>query len=105
MWTDRRLCDLFQVAHPIIQAPMAGASTVEMAVAAANSGIVGSLGCAMMSVDTYTKTFDQARALTNGLLNMNFFCHVEPSLDKTKSDFASETLMPFYQELVLGEMP
>lgn len=38
MWKDRRLCDLLDIDHPIIQAPMAGASTPEMAVAAANAG-------------------------------------------------------------------
>ena len=35
-WKDRRLCDLLDIDHPSIQAPMAGASTPEMAAAAAN---------------------------------------------------------------------
>ncbi|NNE21431.1 MAG: 2-nitropropane dioxygenase, partial [Rhizobiales bacterium] len=43
-WADRRLCDLFDIEHPIVQAPMAGATTPEMAAAAANAGVLGSLG-------------------------------------------------------------
>ena len=48
-WKDRRLCDLLDIDHPIIQAPMAGASTPEMAAAAANAGALGSLGAAMFN--------------------------------------------------------
>ena len=49
MWQDKRLCDLLGIVHPIIQAPMAGATTPEMAAAAANAGALGSLGCAMFA--------------------------------------------------------
>ena len=78
MWHDKRLCELFGIEHPIIQAPMAGASTPEMAAATANAGGVGSLGCAMMTVEAYRETFSKTRRQTNAALNMNFFCHEEP---------------------------
>ena len=35
VWPDRRILDLFRIDLPIIQAPMAGASTPEMAIAVA----------------------------------------------------------------------
>ena len=47
MWPDRRVMDLFQIEHPIVLAPMAGAMDVELAVAVAQGGGLGSLPCAM----------------------------------------------------------
>ena len=35
MWPNRRLIDLFEIEHPILLAPMAGAMDVELAVAVA----------------------------------------------------------------------
>ena len=43
MWPDTRLLDLFGVELPIVQAPMANATAVDMAVAVANAGGLGSL--------------------------------------------------------------
>lgn len=37
-WQDRRLLDLFGIEHPLLQAPMAGASSPQMAVAASEAG-------------------------------------------------------------------
>jgi len=105
MWPDKRLCELLQIEHPIIQAPMAGSSTIAMAAAAANAGCMGSHGCAMMTPEVYKDTFDQTRTLTNGALNMNFFCHKAPDIDVQKATFAQEKLTPFYDEFGLGDVP
>ncbi|MFK7945638.1 MAG: NAD(P)H-dependent flavin oxidoreductase [Paracoccaceae bacterium] len=105
MWRDRRLLDLLGTEHPIIQAPMAGSSTPAMAAAAANSGCLGSLGCAMMSSAAYAASYGEARAGTNRRLNMNFFCHKEPSPDPGKAATAQERLRPFYDELDVGDVP
>ncbi len=105
MWKDKRLIELLEIEHPIIQAPMAGSSTPEMAAASANAGCLGSLGCAMMSADVYTQTYNKTRAMTNGALNMNFFCHQEPNIDATKIAKIEATLKPYYEELGLDEMP
>ncbi len=51
MWPDRRLLDLFGVALPIVQAPMANSSGVDMAVAVAEAGGLGSFPCAGLSDD------------------------------------------------------
>ena len=48
MWPDTRLLDLFGIELPIVQAPMANATGVEMAVAVAKAGGLGSLPCAML---------------------------------------------------------
>lgn len=105
MWKDTRLIELLQIEHPIIQAPMAGASTPHMAAASANAGCLGSLGCAMMSAEVYTHTFQQTRAMTNGALNMNFFCHAEPEIDASKIQKIEGILKPYYDALGIDEMP
>ena len=46
MWPDRRVCNLFEVGHPIVQAPMLGTCTPALACAVAEAGALGSLGCA-----------------------------------------------------------
>ena len=48
-WPDTRLIDLLGIKLPIIQAPMAGATGAEMAVAVAKAGGLGSLPCAMVT--------------------------------------------------------
>ena len=105
MWPDKRLTELLGIEHPIIQAPMAGASTPAMAAAAANAGCLGSLGCAMMTPEGYRAALEQTRAATNRPLNVNFFCHEPPFFDDQKAAAAQARLKPFFLELGLGEVP
>ena len=105
MWPDTRLQDLLGIEHPIIQAPMAGASTPSMVAAAASAGCLGSLGCAFMTPESYRETYAATRAATNGRINMNFFCHAEPRRDGEKEEAARARLAPFFAELGLGEVP
>ena len=49
MWPDRRLIERLNIVHPIIQAPMGGASTPELVAAVSNTGAMGWLGAAMHS--------------------------------------------------------
>jgi nitronate monooxygenase len=105
MWPDTRLTELFGIEHPIIQAPMAGASTPAMAAAAAGAGCLGSLGCAFMTPESYRAAVDQARAGTNRRINVNFFCHQPPFFDDQKAAAAQARLMPFFLEFGLDEVP
>jgi nitronate monooxygenase len=43
-WPRHALIDLLGIAHPIIQAPMAGASTAALAAAVSNAGALGGFG-------------------------------------------------------------
>jgi nitronate monooxygenase len=72
MWPDRRLCDLLKIEHPIIQAPMAGSATPELAGAVANAGGLGSLGCANMTAEEVREATGRVRARTNRPFNLNF---------------------------------
>ena len=51
-WRDRRLLDLFGIEHPLVQAPMAGLSTPQMAIAASKAGGLGSIAAAMLTPET-----------------------------------------------------
>jgi nitronate monooxygenase len=60
---------------PIIQAPMAGVSTPEMAAAVSNAGGLGSIGIGAADPATARKMILAVRALTARPFNVNVFCH------------------------------
>jgi len=74
-WPDRRFLDLTGAIAPIVQAPMAGAGGVALAVAAMRGGAVGSLPCAMQTPGQVIAQAAEVRAAASGPLNLNFFCH------------------------------
>lgn len=84
---------------------MAGAATPEMAIAAANAGCLGGLGCALMTPEAFRESLSNVRAATNRPINVNFFCHKPPFFDDQKAAAASARMIPFYLELGLGEVP
>ena len=51
MWPSTRICELFGIEHPIVQAPMAGSDTPELAAAVTNAGGLGSMGLTGHSPD------------------------------------------------------
>ena len=51
MWLDKRVINLFNIQNQIIQAPMAGASGAAIAIATSKAGGLGSLPCAMLSIE------------------------------------------------------
>jgi nitronate monooxygenase len=74
-WPDRRILDLLGIELPILQAPMSGFSTVEMAVAVSQAGGLGALACAQLSVSQAEDELISFRQSTNRPINLNFFCH------------------------------
>lgn len=76
-WPNRRLRDLLDIEMPIIQAPMAGSDSVDLARSGSSTGALGSLAYALLSPDAVR---ENARAIREGLnrpLNLNFFCHTK----------------------------
>lgn len=102
MWPDLRLCHLLQIDHPIIQAPMAGSATPELAAAVSNAGGLGSLGCGTMLPDDVRSAVLRLRDLTNRPFNLNFFVHPRPRLNEQVLARAIERLRPYYEERGLG---
>lgn len=105
LWPDTRLLDLFGLTHPIIQAPMAGVSSTDMAIAAANAGCMGALGCAMTSPSDLAKQLAQVVRSTNGPVNFNFFVHQEPDIAGFDNTEIRKALQPAYTAADLGEVP
>ena len=78
MWPNRLLSDLLGIEHPIIQAPMAGSTTVELVAAVSNSGGIGSMGYAKTPLESIRQDAKQIRKLTDKPFNLNFFAHDTP---------------------------
>jgi nitronate monooxygenase len=97
-WPDRRILDLFGIDLPIVQAPMAGATTPEMVIAVSEAGGLGSLPCALMSPDQARAAIESIRAATSRPLNLNFFCHVPPVPDPARSLAWRAKLAPYFVE-------
>lgn len=72
------LVELCHIDLPIVQAPMAGVSTPEMAAAVSNAGALGSIGVGAASADEARKMIAAFRARSQRSLNVNVFCH-EPA--------------------------
>lgn len=104
-WTQNRLTERLGIRYPIIQAPMAGASTPSMAAAVTRAGGIGSLGVALQSTEATRADCEEIRASTNGAYNINFFVHKDAISDATKGAAAREQLKPYYDELGLAEVP
>ncbi|HVJ44158.1 MAG TPA: nitronate monooxygenase [Dongiaceae bacterium] len=97
-WPDRRILDLFGIDLPIIQAPMAGASTAQMAIEVCEAGGLGSLPCALMAPDQARQAIEIIRQATSKPLNLNFFCHTAPKLDDAAVAAWKAKLAPYYAE-------
>lgn len=89
---------LFSVELPIVQAPMAGASGPELAVAVSEAGGLGSLPCAMLSPEQIVEAVGRIRERTTKPFSLNFFCHDAPSLDPAALTRWQQRLTPYYQE-------
>ena len=97
---DRRLLDLFGIDAPIVQAPMAAAQDADLAIAASRGGGLGSIPCALLSVEAARDQIAAFRAATDGPLNLNFFCH-RPAGAYDDSAWRA-ALAPYYAEYQVG---
>ena len=97
---DRRLLDLFGITVPIVQAPMAGAQDAALAIAASRGGGLASIPCALLTVETARDQIAAFRAVTDGPLNLNFFCH-QPA-DGFDDSAWRAALAPYYAEYKVG---
>jgi nitronate monooxygenase len=99
MWPDHRLLDLFHIEHPIIQAPMAISSDVELAVAVAEAGGLGSLPAGAIDAETLRVHIATLRERAPGKpVNVNFFTHRQPTPNNAREAAWREALKPYYVE-------
>jgi nitronate monooxygenase len=98
MWPDRRILDLFGIELPILQAPMAGSSGPELAIAICEAGGLGSLPCAMLADGKIRADFGIVRQRTSRPLSLNFMCHVQPVAEADREAAWRKRLAPYYSE-------
>src|SRR6478752_6723420 len=89
---------VFDTRWPIIQAPMAGVQDVALAIAVSKAGGLGSLPCAMLSVEAMRKELAALRAATDSPYNVNFFVHTPPVPDARREEAWRAALAPYYRE-------
>ena len=99
MWRDRRFLDLVGIEHPIALAPMAGPGTAALAIAVSEAGGLGSLPCAMLTVEQARAELELIRQQTSRPINLNFFCHSPPAPDQTREAAWKARLASYYAEL------
>ena len=83
---------------PLIQAPMAGVQGSTLAVAVCNAGGLGSLPCAMLTVDAMRKELAATQAGTTRPYNVNFFCHTPPTPSAEREAAWRKLLGPYFDE-------
>lgn len=93
-----RLLDILEIEFPIIQAPMAGATTPEMVIAVSEAGGLGSLPSALFNEVELRAALDRVRAGTRRPINLNFFCHTNPADDDARQSAWLARLAGYYAE-------
>src|SRR5688572_14702696 len=94
----RALLRILGTELPIIQAPMAGVQVGALAVAVSDVGGLGSLPCAMLTVETMRKELAAIRAATSKPYNVNFFCHTQPPPSVECEATWRKLLAPYFRE-------
>ena len=85
--------------YPIIQAPMAGVSTPQLASEVSGAGGLGSLGLGALTVEQAAEQIRQTRRLTDKAFNVNFFCHSPASADADREAAWLSHLAGHFQKL------
>ncbi|MBW4611491.1 MAG: nitronate monooxygenase family protein [Hassallia sp. WJT32-NPBG1] len=107
MWPKTELIDLLKIAHPIIQAPMVGASTPELVAAVSNAGGLGSYGGAATAPAKLRSIIRQIRELTDQPFAVNLFAPAVEAYQLTPEQQTpmSELLTKWHNELDAGPVP
>lgn len=104
--SQSRLLGLLGIELPIIQGPMALATTPEMVIAVSEAGGLGSLAGAQYNEAGLRTALDKVRAGTSRPINVNFFCHVPPADDPARQAAWLARLSGYYAEAGLDpDMP
>jgi len=83
-WSGNRVCELFGIDHPIVQAGMVYNSGARLAAAAAEAGCLGLLGAGSMRPELLREQIRATRALTGCPFGVNlplFYTHAGACLD------------------------
>lgn len=92
-WLDR-----LGITRPIIQAPMAGVSTPDLAAAVSNAGGLGSIGVGATDAAGARSMIEATRALTGEAFNVNVFAHHPPGPDPMREGAWLDAMRPLFEE-------
>ena len=92
------LLDLLGIALPVIQAPMAGATTPAMVAAVSDAGGLGSLPSGLYSPNQFAEALQQVRAATSRPIAVNLLCHTVPADDAARQQAWRQRLSGYYVE-------
>lgn len=90
--------DRLGLSVPLIQAPMAGVSTPELAAAVAQAGALGSIGVGATDVAGARAMIAQVRERTERAFNVNLFVHGSASANPAREAEWLEWLRPLFAE-------
>jgi nitronate monooxygenase len=103
MWPNNRILKLFGIELPIIQAPVATCVFSEMVVAVSEAGGLGSLPCALLSLEQIRSELGAIRRQTSLPINVNFSCHTPPRADANREKVWRQRLQRYYVEFGLEQ--
>ena len=93
------LTDLLGIAHPLVQAPMAGVSSPALAAAVSNAGALGSIGVGATDAEGARAMIAAVRERTTRPFNVNLFCHRPAVADPTRDAAWIERLRSAFSDL------
>ncbi len=99
MTPSTKLLELLEIDAPIIQAPMAGVSTPEMAAAVSNAGALGSIGVGAANAADARRMIAAFRERSRRSLNVNVFCHASARPDPEREAKWIDLLRPEFARL------
>ena len=107
MWPPNRILDLLGIEHPILQSPMAGATTPQLAAAVSNAGGLGGFGAAGTSAPALRDVIREIKSLTDRPFQLNLFAptwkHYQGDEDRERALRAG--FAPAHSAAGLGEPP
>ena len=107
MWPKSSLTSLLGSLHPILQAPMAGAASPELAAAVSAAGGVGGYGAAGTEPDELREVIRSIRSVTDAPFNINLFTPVAGDAEPNPGGEAEirRALEPIHQDAGAGRVP
>ncbi len=87
------------IKHPIIQAPMAGVTTPEFVAAAAEAGVLGSVGAGYLSGEATREFIREVKKLTDRPFAVNLFVPEQTEMDQEQLRQAYLALQPVGNKL------
>lgn len=84
------------VIHPVVQAPMAGTSTPELAVAVCNAGGLGFLAFGALDAASAGRAIRAVRQGTDRMFGVNLFCHAPAVRDTSREAGWIDVLRPVF---------